>query len=46
MQAICIGFAVITGGEYFEASVTHPAYAIAAVALPDDFKSAPSTPPI
>ena len=46
MQAICIGFAVITDGEYFDASTTRPAYAIAAVALPADFKSALSTPPI
>ena len=46
MQAICIGFAVITDGEYFDTSATRPAYAIAAVAWPDDFKSAPSTPPI
>ena len=46
MQAICVGFAVITDGEYFGAPATRPAYAIAAVAWPDDFKSAPSTPPI
>jgi hypothetical protein len=46
MQAICIGFAVMTDGEYFDVSATRPAYAIAAMAWPDDFKSAPSTPPI
>lgn len=46
MQATCIGFAVIADGEYFGVSATRPAYAIAAVAWPDDFKSAPSTPPI
>lgn len=46
VQATCIGFALITDGGYFEASVTRPVYAIAAVAWPDDFKSAPSTPPI
>ena len=46
MQAACIGFAVITDGEYFETSAMPPAYDIIAVAWPDDFKSAPSTPPI
>lgn len=46
MQAICIGFAVITDGGYFDVSATRPVYAIVAVALPDDFKSTPSTPPI
>jgi hypothetical protein len=46
MQAICIGFAVMADGEYFDVSAARPAYAIAAVAWPDDFKSAPSTPPI
>jgi hypothetical protein len=46
MQAICIGFAVMADGGYFDVSATRPAYAIAAVAWPDDFKSAPSTPPI
>lgn len=45
-QATCIGFAVITDGGYFEAIAIRPAYALAAVAWPDDFKSAPSTPPI
>ncbi|MDP1702714.1 MAG: hypothetical protein Q8L53_17390 [Aestuariivirga sp.] len=46
MQATCIGFAVIADGEYLGVSATRPAYANAAVAWPDDFKSAPSTPPI
>ena len=46
MQAMCIGFAVITDGGSFELSTKSPAYAIAALAWPDDFKSAPSTPPI
>ena len=46
VQATCLGFAVITDAGYFEASLTSPVYAIAAVAWPDDFKSAPSTPPI
>jgi len=46
MQAICIGLAVMTNAEYFNVPATRPAYAIAAVAWPDDFKSAPSTPPI
>lgn len=46
VQGICIGFAFISDGELFNALATHPAYAIAAVAWPDDFKSAPSTPPI
>ena len=46
MQATCIGFAVIADGVYVEASATRPAYAMAAVAWPKDFKSAPSTPPI
>ena len=46
MQAICIGLAVITNSEYFNVPATRPAYAVAAVAWPDDFKSAPSTPPI
>ena len=46
MQATCIGFAVMTDGGYFKASATRPVYAIAAVAWPDDFESAPSTPPI
>lgn len=46
MQAICIGFAVITDGGYFGVSATHPAYIIAALTWPDDVKSAPSTPPI
>ena len=45
-QVTCIGFAVMTDGEYFGASATRPAYTVAAVALPDDFISAPSTPPI
>ena len=46
MQAICIGLAVITDDEYFGVSTTRSAYAFAAVARPDDFKSEPSTPPI
>jgi hypothetical protein len=46
MQALCIGFAVIADGEHLDVSVTRPAYIIAAVARPDDVKSAPSTPPI
>lgn len=46
MQAICIGFAVMTDSGNFDVSITRPAYAIAAAVLPDDFKSAPSTPPI
>ena len=45
-QATCLGFAVISNGGYFEASLTHPVYSIAAVARPDDFNSTPSTPPI
>jgi hypothetical protein len=45
-QATCLGFAVISDGGYFEASLTRPVYSKAAVARPDDFKSAPSTPPI
>lgn len=46
MQAICMGFAVVTDSEYFYVSATSPAYAIAAVAWPDNFTSAPPTPPI
>jgi hypothetical protein len=46
MQATCIGFAVMTDGECIDVSIARPVYAIAAVAWPDDFKSAPSTPPI
>ena len=46
MQATCISFAVITNSEYINVPATRPAYAIAAVAWPDDFKSAPPTPPI
>jgi hypothetical protein len=46
VQATCLGFAVITDGGYFKASAMRPVYAIAAVAQPDDFKSAPSTPPV
>ena len=46
VQASCIGFAVLTDGGYLGASPTRPVYAIAAVAWRDDFKSAPSTPPI
>ena len=46
MQAICIGFAVIANGKHFDAPATRPAYILAAVAWPDDVKSAPSTPPI
>ena len=46
VQAICIGFAVTTEDEHFDVSTTHPAFVIAATAWPDDFKSAPSTPPI
>jgi hypothetical protein len=45
-QAICIGFAVMADGGYFDVPAPRPAYAIAAVARPDDLKSAPSTPPI
>lgn len=46
VQAICMGFAVITDDECFEVSATRPVYAMAAAPWPDDFKSAPSTPPI
>lgn len=46
MQGICIGFAVIADGGSFDTSTTRPAYAIAAVAWPEDFETAPSTPPI
>ena len=46
MQAICIGLAVISNSEYFNVPATRPAYAVATVAWPDDFKSAPSAPPI
>jgi hypothetical protein len=46
MQATCIGFAVVTEGGYFEATPARSVFAIAAVVWPDDFKSAPSTPPI
>jgi hypothetical protein len=46
MQATCIGFAVMNDREDFDVSSTRPAYAIAAVAWPDDFESAPSTPPV
>jgi hypothetical protein len=45
-QATCLGFAIISDGGYFEASLMRPVYLIAAVARPDDFKSALSTPPI
>lgn len=46
MQATCIAFAVMTNIEYFNVPAARPAYAIAAVARPDGFKSAPSNPPI
>ena len=46
MQAICMGFAVMTDDECFDISAARPAYAIVAGAWPDDFESAPSTPPI
>lgn len=46
VQAICLGFAVTTEDKHFDVSTTRPAYVIAATAWPDDFKSAPSTPPI
>lgn len=45
-QAICIGFALISDGELLDVLASRPAYAIAAVAWPEDFKSAPSPPPI
>ena len=46
VQATCIGFAAMGGGAYSDDSSVRPAYAIAAVALPDGFISAPPTPPI
>lgn len=46
VQATCIGFAAMSGGEHSDVSAVRPAYAIAAVALPDGFISAPPTPPI
>lgn len=46
VQAICIGFAAMSGGDHSDVSAVRPAYAIAAVALPDGFISAPPTPPI
>ena len=46
VQATCIGLAVMANAEYFNVPATRPAYAITAVAWPDEFKSAPSTPPI
>ena len=46
MQATCIGSAIIADGTYFEVLAVHPSYAIAAAAWPDDFTSAPPTPPI
>jgi hypothetical protein len=46
MQATCIGSAVLADGNYFEDLALHPSYAIAEAAWPDDFTSAPSTPPI
>lgn len=45
-QATCIGSAVMTDDGYFSVLAMRPAYAFAAVAWPDDFISAPSTPPI
>jgi hypothetical protein len=45
-QATCIGSAVIADGTHFEVLAAHPSYAIAAAAWPDDFTSAPPTPPI
>lgn len=45
-QATCIGSAVIADGDYFEDLALRPSYAIAAVNWPDDFTSAPPTPPI
>jgi hypothetical protein len=45
-QATCIGAAVIADANYFEDLAAQPSYAIAAVTWPDDFTSAPSTPPI
>ena len=45
-QATCIGSAVVTDGDNFDVLAMRPAYAIAAVSWPDDFTSAPSTPPI
>jgi hypothetical protein len=46
MQAMCIGFALIADDDLFDVLATHPAYAIASMAWPDDFESVPSTPPI
>jgi hypothetical protein len=46
MQATCIGSAVIADDIHFEDLAAHPCYAIAVVAWPDDFTSAPPTPPI
>ena len=46
MQATCIGSAVTADDNCFEVLAVHPSYAIAAVARPDDFTSAPPTPPI
>jgi hypothetical protein len=46
VQATCIGLAVMANAEYFNVPATRPAYAITALAWPDDFKPAPSTPPI
>lgn len=46
VQATCVGFAVMTGGEHSDVSAVRPAYAITVVALPDGFVSAPPTPPI
>lgn len=46
VQATCIGFAVMTGGEHNDVSAARPTYAIAVVAWPDGFISAPPTPPI
>ena len=44
-QATCIGSAIIADGNYFEDLALSPSYAIAVVAWPDDFTSAPPTPP-
>lgn len=45
-QATCIGSAIIADGNNFEDLALRPSYAIAVVAWPDDFTSAPPTPPI
>ena len=46
MQATCIGSVVIADGTYFEVLAVRSSYAIAATVWPDDFISAPPTPPI